>query len=149
MASTATKSPGKSSFVKEILLDDQQANPKAVNEAWTAAGMKGTISSALVNKMRARLGLTGNLRGKGKKRAASKPRSPKPAVAFSAAGVNSKGRHGARAQALIDVEGEIDRLLFKLMGMGGLPEVVETLRTARRLLYMSLRPGAPGFYPRK
>jgi len=139
MASTATKSPGKTSFVKEVLLDNPHANPRTVNDSWTAAGMKGTISSALVNKMRARMGLTGNLRGKGKKPAAVKKRGRQPAAAFSAARVDSKGRQSARAQALIDLEGEIDRLLFKVMGMGGLPDVVETLRTARRLLYISAR----------
>jgi hypothetical protein len=139
MASTATKSPGKTSFVKEVLVDNPHANPKAVNEAWIAAGMKGTISSALVNKMRARMGLTGNLRGKGKKPAARSKPGHQPAAAFSAARVDSKGRQSARAQALIELEAEIDRLLFKVMGMGGLPDVVETLRTARRLLYMSPR----------
>ncbi len=138
MASTAAKSPGKTSFVKEVLLDDPRANHKAVNEAWTAAGMNGTISAALVNKMRARLGLTGNLRGKAKK-AAVKKRGRQPASAFPAVRVDSKVRPGTRAQALIDLEAEIDRLIFKVMGMGGLADVAETLRSARRLLYLSDR----------
>ena len=49
MATTATAAPGKTSFVKEFLKDNPQANAKAVNEAWTAAEMKGrsvTPSSA-------------------------------------------------------------------------------------------------------
>ena len=62
MPVAATKSLGKTSFVKEILFDNPQANPTAVNEAWTAAGMDGTISPTLVNKMRSELGLAGNLR---------------------------------------------------------------------------------------
>jgi len=139
MSSTATKSPGKSSFVKELLLDNPHANPKAANEAWAAAGLKGTISSALVNKMRARMGLTGNLRGVRKTATASKSRKQQPAVEFAAAPVDAKGRRNPRAQALLELETEIDRLLFKVMGMGGLPQVAETLRTARRLLYMSPR----------
>jgi hypothetical protein len=138
MASTATTSPGKTGFVKEVLLDDPHANPKTVNEAWAAAGMKGTISSALVNKTRAKMGLTGNLRGKAKKPAAGKKRGHQPG-AFAASRVDSKVRQSARARVLIDLEAEIDRLLFKVMGVGGLPDVVETLRTARRLLYVSVR----------
>ena len=63
MVSTATRNQGKTSFVKELLLDNPQANPKAVNMAWTAAGMDGDISETLVNKMRSQMGLTGNLRG--------------------------------------------------------------------------------------
>ena len=53
-------------FVKEFLNDHPQGNVDAVNEAWQAAGFDGTISTTLVNKMRASLGLTGNLRGKTK-----------------------------------------------------------------------------------
>ena len=40
----ATKSQGKTGFVRKFLQNNPQANAKAVNEAWTAAGMKGTIS---------------------------------------------------------------------------------------------------------
>ena len=58
---TATATPGKTSFLKEFLHDNPQGNVKAVNEAWTAAGFDGTISTALVYKARASLGLTGNL----------------------------------------------------------------------------------------
>src|SRR5208282_3611946 len=67
MPKTATAAPGKTSFVKEFLHDNPQANAKAVNEAWTAAGFDGTISETLVYKARASLGLTGNLSGKTKK----------------------------------------------------------------------------------
>ena len=35
MATTATAAPGKTSFVKEFLQGNPQANAKAVNEAWT------------------------------------------------------------------------------------------------------------------
>src|SRR5208282_5990322 len=63
MPKTAT-TPGKTSFVKEFLHDNPQANAKAVNEAWTAAGMKGTISHPVISVVRKQLGLTGKLRGK-------------------------------------------------------------------------------------
>ena len=64
MATTATAAPGKTSFVKEFLQGNPQANAKAVNEAWTAAEMKGTISHPIISQVRKQLGLTGNLRGK-------------------------------------------------------------------------------------
>src|SRR5271157_116731 len=64
MPKTATATPGKTSFLKEFLHDHPQGNVKAVNEAWQAAGFDGTISTALVYKVRASLGLTGNLSGK-------------------------------------------------------------------------------------
>ena len=55
---------GKTSFVKKLLIGHPMANTKAVNEAWSAAGMQGTISETLVNKTRSHMGLAGNLRGK-------------------------------------------------------------------------------------
>ena len=61
---TKTRDQGKTSFVKELLIDHPMANTKAVNEAWTTAGMDGTISETLVNKTRSHMGLAGNLRGK-------------------------------------------------------------------------------------
>ena len=35
-----------------------------MNDAWTAAGMKGTIGSTLIYKMKSEMGLNGNLRAK-------------------------------------------------------------------------------------
>ncbi len=67
-----SSTPGKKMFVKEFLNDHPQGNFAAVNEAWQAAGFDGTISKAVVDRVRAALGLTGNLRGNtkttGKKR---------------------------------------------------------------------------------
>ncbi|MHC5544148.1 hypothetical protein ACYOEI_38465, partial [Singulisphaera rosea] len=61
MVATA-RDQGKSSFIKELLLVNDQANPKLVNEAWAAAGHEGTISPTLVQKIRSELGLSGNIR---------------------------------------------------------------------------------------
>ncbi len=138
MASTATKSPGKTSFVKEVLIDNPLANPKAVNDAWSAAGMKGTISTALVNKMRARMGLSGNLRGK-RKRAAGGKKRPHGTTAAASMSLGTKGPRSTADRTLFEIEGDIDRLLFKVMGIGNLTDVADTLRTARRMLYMSVR----------
>ena len=58
---TATLRGDKTKFVNDFLAKYPQGNLRAVNEAWTAEGMKGTISKSVVDKTRAKLGLTGNL----------------------------------------------------------------------------------------
>ena len=72
---TATKSQNKTGFVKDFLKDNPKGNAKAVNEAWAAAGMSGTIGATLINKMRSEMGLTGNLRAKSKPKTAAKAKS--------------------------------------------------------------------------
>ena len=62
MASEVGKDQGKSAFVGDVLTTDNQANTEAVNRAWTKAGHAGTISESLVNKIRSRMGLTGQPR---------------------------------------------------------------------------------------
>jgi hypothetical protein len=47
------------------------------------------------------------------------------------------GRTG-RGRFLAEVEADIDRLLFRLMGAGGLETIEDGLRKVRRLLYRSL-----------
>ena len=161
--SKTASSPGKTMFVKEFLNDNPQGNVDAVNEAWKAAGFDGTISPTLVNKMRASLGLTGNLRGKprqvqghhptGKKR--GRPRKE------TTAAVNVQPR-GKRSTVLNDLEADIDRLIFKAMAIGDLTEIEDSLRQARRLLYGALTqrlilvpayrkliPFTPGLSPRR
>ncbi len=124
--------PGKSMFVKEFLIDNPQGNVAAVNEAWRAGGFDGKISDTLVNKMRASLGLAGNLRGTTKKPAVTEtPRKE------SAAAVKAQSQ-GNGVMVLHDLEAEIDRLMFKVMGMGNLSEIEDSLRQARRLLYTVL-----------
>ena len=63
---TATVRGDKTKFVNEFLGKNPQGNLRTVNEAWTADGMRGTISKSVVDKIRARLGLTGNLGAKTK-----------------------------------------------------------------------------------
>ena len=70
---TATVRGDKTRFVNEFLAKNPQGNLRTVNEAWTAEGMKGTISKSVVDKTRAKLGLTGNLGAKTK--VAAKPRT--------------------------------------------------------------------------
>lgn len=134
---------GKTSFVKEFLNDHPEGNAKAVNEAWTKAGMSGTISTALVGKMRAELGLTGNARAKSKAasetntsgKGRGRPRKEPGVVATVLPAGQPRGRKNDRTLALLGVEAEIDRLIFQVMGIGELPEIENALRQVRRLVY--------------
>ena len=142
---------GKTSFIKEFLNDHPEGNVKAVNEAWTKAGFDGSISNTLVSKMRAQLGLTGNRRSKPvKTKAASgtKPytgkkrgRKPKGHRRGDRSGFETHGFTSARTPKLNELEADIDRLVFKVMGIGDLPEIEDSLRQVRRLLYGKLAQG--------
>ena len=147
MPKTATATPGKTSFLKEFLNDHPEGNVNAVNEAWTAAGFDGTISTALVYKARASLGLTGNLSGKTKAAAEGKATStgkklgrPRKEPTAPVTG-QPRGRKSNRSLALTDLEADIDRLIFKVMGVGDLAEIEDSLRQARKQLYGVLTPG--------
>jgi hypothetical protein len=151
MPARVPRSQGKSMFVKEVLNDNPLANASAVNEAWQAAGMSGSISDSLVSNVRSRLKLAGNQRGR--------RRSTRSTGAADAGGaVNGSGRgrppmqilSGANGTAqvkskrgkadLMDLEIELDRLLMNVMEVGSLPDVENALRKARRHLYASLVP---------
>jgi hypothetical protein len=163
MATTKARNQGKTEFVKEVLGGNPHANTITVNEAWTAAGRDGSISATLVNKQRSSLGLAGNLRSKSKNKTDSSPieklpytgkkrgRKPKhmntESVAFASSSANgrkteqptTKVEHRRKVNrhpgSLEEVEADIDRLLFKVMRLGGLAAVEESLRRTRRLLY--------------
>lgn len=149
------KNEGKTAFVKEVLAKDDKANSQAVNDAWTAAGHEGTISTTLVQVIRAKLGLTGNTRA-GRKpsdgrttpgterkntRTSSSNRSPKsPRNGRSIVSAHDSGttsNSSGRIRVLTRLEGQIDELIFEVKGVGGLREFEETLRKARRILVRS------------
>jgi len=138
-----TATPGKTMFVKEFLNDHPEGNGNDVNDAWTAAGFEGTISRTLVDKTRALLGLTGNLRGKPKAKTTSTGKKlGRPRKVTTVAGKGQpRGRRSNRSLALDELEAEIDRLIFKVMGIGDLTEIEESLRQARRGLYRTLTRG--------
>jgi hypothetical protein len=157
MATVVRRNQGKTEFVKDVLTKNAFANAKLVNDEWQKAGRDGSISETLVNKMRSDLGLTGNLRGGRPKHSetgtAEKPkytgkkrgRKPKAALPVStAAPSNGKPVEGARAKSgsrstqLTSLEADIDVLLFKVMNLGGLEEIENSLRRTRRLLYAAL-----------
>jgi len=141
---TKTRDQGKTSFVKELLIDQPMANTKTVNEAWSAAGMEGTISETLVNKTRSQMGLAGNLRGKPrtKTQAAStkraytgKKRGRKPKQETVAIADGNSAPAGKRNDRMVELEADLDRLLFRVMNEGELAPVEHSLREARRRLY--------------
>src|SRR6516165_5502263 len=57
---------GKTAFVTKHLRRDPGASDEAINEAWAAAGNEGSISGSLLYKIRAKRGLTGKKRAKGR-----------------------------------------------------------------------------------
>jgi hypothetical protein len=135
---------GKTSFVKEFLNDHPQGNTAAVNGAWTEAGMTGTISTTLVNKMRASLGLSGSLGPQSRTSSTTTARRRERPVKGTLAPVDGKpsglqrGRRSNRTTILMALEEGMDRLIFGVMGIGNLPEVESALRDARRQLYAAL-----------
>ena len=147
MPAATKRDRGKTTFVKEYLNDHPHANPKGVNEAWTEAGMEGTISETLVNKMRSTMGLSGNLRGKRETNNSNSSASPRPYTGKKrgrkpksetnpASTKNVRSTKSSRpSESIVELETELDRLLFKVMNMKSLPEVEEALRDARRALY--------------
>jgi len=145
VAKRRPRNQGKTEFVEQFLRENPQGNVSAVLDAWKSSGKSGSISGTLINKTRSRLGLTGNLRGRPRKgapkavpgrRRGRKPKgveaAPAPAPATR---VETRGRKSNRDKALIELESEIDRLIYKAMEMGGMADIEQGLRDARRLLY--------------
>jgi hypothetical protein len=98
----------RSACVREVLKKDPRANAAAVNEAWRAAGMPGEISAGLINHMRFRLGLSGNLRVRSA--ITTRRRLTVREHTRSNGSTSTVGR--IRTDDLIALEVEIDRLLM-------------------------------------
>jgi hypothetical protein len=158
MAQKSRPGKRKSSFVTELLGRKADASQRAINKAWTDGGNEGTISASLVQKVRSRLERT---HGEPTRRDSEAPAAPKhersgsdgaasqsaepvspqvhqkngpvlqPAMGAGAAVAN------VRERVLDELEADFDRLLFRLMDLGGMTEVEDALRRARRLLILS------------
>ncbi len=156
MATRTKKGPNKSAFVRDFIQKNPKANRKAVEDAWLIAGHEGPISSALVSNIRSTLGLTGNLRNgskagesngaahsvktttrKPKRKKRGRPARSKASDIVAEPTQVRKPRSVGRDGALDEIEGDIDRLIFRLMALGGMDEIEEGLRKVRRLLYRS------------
>ncbi len=153
---TTGKSQKKSEFLRELFRSDPNASEKDAVAAWQKAGYEGTISSS--SYFTAKKKSAGGSRAPATPAERIKPKSsstgPKakrqsepvqassgasngesPAPETAKAGGGEKGQD--RSRRLDAVEGGIDDLIFALKEMGGVPEVEEALRAARRLLYRS------------
>ena len=53
--------------------------------------------------------------------------------------VEANGYRGDRGRVLEDLEVDLDRLIFRVMGLGGLTEVEAGLRRARRAIILEPR----------
>jgi hypothetical protein len=158
MARTAGNDQGKLEFVRQMLEQDANANEKTVNEAWEEAGHEGSISRSSVGKVRAELGLTNKRRPRSQKaeaetakksstrqtrrrrtepsaQAAEPTRSRDNGTPAEAASASANGG-GDRGRVIEELEGDLDRLLFRVMNLGGLTEVEELLRRSRRILIL-------------
>ncbi|HZW31124.1 MAG TPA: hypothetical protein VFF52_10485 [Isosphaeraceae bacterium] len=152
----ATKTAGqsKSAFVRDFIGKNPTANRKSVEQAWHEAGHEGPISSALVSNLRRELGLTGTTQrrvrpadGNGAAGApvagpkASRPKKRRRRRKGKAGGAEAtpisgpKPSTGGRAKGLAEIEEGIDRLIIKLMAVGGFEGIEHELRKVRRLLY--------------
>jgi hypothetical protein len=123
-----------------------------VEDAWRKAGHEGPISSALVSNLRRQLGLIGSPRGGTKdaggdgapesvKSTGREPKRRERGRRAKASGIvaapapEPKPRSGGRDGAFTEIERDLDRLIFKLMGVGGMERIEDELRKVRRLLY--------------
>jgi hypothetical protein len=155
MATERADRPSKTAFVRQFLERDPKANRKAIDEAWRDAGHEGSISSALVSNLRSHLGLRGPQGGRSEpadgddaaelpkarakasksRKAASKSNRRALTEETGAPAATKRAAHsGGRHKVLAEIEGDIDRLIFKLMAVGGLDEIEDELRKARRRL---------------
>jgi hypothetical protein len=119
---------GKTAFVRDFIKKDRTANRKAVEEAWLAAGNDGPISSALVSHLRSEMGLTGKKR--------RRPAKGKATGTIPEPTSERKPRSASRDRVLDEIEGDIDRLIFKLIALGGMAEIEDEIRKVRRRLIL-------------
>ncbi|MBX6312107.1 MAG: hypothetical protein IRY99_04190 [Isosphaeraceae bacterium] len=134
--------PSKSAFIEEQLRRNSHATEKEINQAWKEAGYEGSISGTLVYRIKDRLGLTGKHRSSGRRPRMKTAARREPAAEPSreaAPATEPMARGKGQGRVLDELEADLDNLIFRLKGLGGLEEVEEALRRARRLLVRSHR----------
>jgi hypothetical protein len=150
MVASTAKGPNKSSFLRDVFTRNPSANYADVTQAWEKAGNPGTVSETLVYKVRSEMNLTGGRRAKkagGVDGAAERPRTrakaskvgrPKGRAQSNGEPASSarqdRPSRSERGRLIDEIEGDIDRLIFRLMSVGGMAEVEDVLRNARRQL---------------
>jgi hypothetical protein len=135
---------GKTAFVVEHLRQNPGATDDEINEAWASARNDGGISGSLLYKLRAKEGLTRRRGARGRgvgKRGRARASSMRTRVGRTAGPGAGTPRplDGRTSQGRImgEIEGDIDRLIFKLMAVGGMETIEDELRKVRRLLCRS------------
>jgi hypothetical protein len=134
---------GKTAFVTKHLRMIPNASDEEIIQAWTAAGNEGGISGSLLYQIRAKEGLKRRRgakgRGPGKRARAKSSKMVRAASAPEPVAGTPKplDRRTNRGRIMADIEGDIDRLIFKLIAAGGMETIEDELRTVRRLLYRS------------
>lgn len=150
-ANGRTESDGtsKSAFVDAALRRDPGANVAAINRGWTKAGHEGSISDSVFYKVKRELGGSEG-RSTGGEELAEAPGAgtseSKPATSGprkrpggrehpTVRAVRAESSASGLSEKVVDeVEAGIGDLMFTLKLHGGMPEVEEALRAARRLL---------------
>jgi hypothetical protein len=137
---TTKRGPKKLAFIRELLGRNPELKLKAVNEAWTKAGHKGSISSTSLYLVKSQ---TNSTSAKGSASGAT-PGNAAPTKSTSRTTTQAQPGHQPASErdassesnggVLDDLEVEIDGLIFKLMDVGGMSHVEEALRRARRLI---------------
>jgi hypothetical protein len=135
---------GKSAFVTEHLQQNPHATDDEINEAWASAGNEGGISGSLIYKIRTKERLTRKRGIKG--RGAGKMGRAKSSLEGTGADQTPEpvagtpkplARRANRGRIIEEFEGDIDRLIFKLMAVGGMETIEDELRKVRRRLILS------------
>ena len=134
----------KSAFVEEWLRRNPGANVAAVNRAWSEAGHEDSISDSVFYKIKRERVQPAESTSNGASDvetsvAESLPsRAPQPSNGRHRASDKSATTESAGSglsEKLVDeVEAGIDDLMFKIKLNGGMPEVEEALRSARRMM---------------
>src|SRR5262249_13733750 len=134
---------GKTRFGTEHLRQNPGAGDEQINEAGASAGNEGEISGSLLYKIRAKEGLTGKRRARGRgagkqgrSQASKGVRADRTAEPVSET-PKSLDRRTNRGRIIEEFEGDIDRLIFQLMSVGGLETIEDELRKVRRILYQT------------
>ena len=145
---TAGSRGRKTTFIRDLYDKDPKVNFEEANRAWKAAGNEGDLSrntfANLKSAFRKEDGgasdggtVASKPRDKSKSKGTKARRATRPATATNgqeAASTPAPRTPVARGEAgrerlLVEAESDLDGLLDKLKGVGGLTEVEETLRT--------------------
>jgi hypothetical protein len=58
-------------------------------------------------------------------------------VTDSGSAIERKARSGGRVEALAEIEADIDRIIFRLIALGGMEDIEDDLRRVRRQLILN------------